>query len=317
MSFGAAERPRILAADWGSSRLRAWWLAADGAVLGHVASARGAAGLSGHDAFSAALRESCGDWLDDPATSRLIVAGMAGGRNAWHETAYLRCPLPLAALRPGATPHRIGHLAVEIIPGICCDWPDGTFEVIRGEETLALGAATGGIVCLPGTHSKWVEMSGGAVTRFATFLTGELHAMCLAHGIVGRLAAAAEQVTDAEAFARGLDASRGEGGIASTIFRARTECLAGRLAPASVGAFLSGVLIGAEVAGAAARLGAAAGGSRSPTAAPAFGVADVTLVAPPTLAALYETALARAGVAVRQVAAEDAFLAGVRRMIGA
>jgi 2-dehydro-3-deoxygalactonokinase len=292
---------RILAADWGSSRLRAWWLAPDGTVLGHVASSRGAAGLSGHEAFSAALREACGAWLDDQATSRLIVAGMAGGRNAWHEAAYLRCPLPLAALRPGATPHRIGRLAVEIIPGICCDWPDGAFEVIRGEETLALGAATDGAVCLPGTHSKWVAMSGGSVTRFATFLTGELHAMCLAHGIVGRLAAP-EQVTDAAAFARGLDASRGAGGVSSTIFRARTECLAGRLPPASVGAFLSGVLIGAEVAGAVALLGRAEA---------------VTLVAPPALAGLYDAALARAGIAVRQVAAEDAFLAGVRRMLGA
>jgi 2-dehydro-3-deoxygalactonokinase len=292
---------RVLAADWGSSRLRAWWLAGDGAVLGHVASGRGAAGLSGHDAFAAALRQSCGDWLDDAATARVIVAGMAGGRNAWHEAAYLPCPLPLHAVRPGATPHRIGHLVVEIIPGICCDWPDGSFEVIRGEETLALGAATDGVVCLPGTHSKWVGMSGGAVTRFATFLTGEMHAMCLAHGIVGRLAAP-EQVADPDAFARGLNASGGAGGIGSTIFRARTECLAGRLAPASVGAFLSGVLIGAEVAGAAARLGPAR---------------QVTLVAPPTLAALYEVALARAGIVARQVAAADAFLAGVRRMIGA
>ncbi len=292
---------RILAADWGSSRLRAWWLAADGAVLGHVASGRGAAGLSGHDAFAGALRESCGAWLDDAATARIIVAGMAGGRNAWHEAAYLPCPLPLDALRPGATPHRIGHLPVEIIPGICCDWPDGSFEVIRGEETLALGAAADGVVCLPGTHSKWVAMSGGSVARFATFLTGELHAMCLAHGIVGRLAAPV-QMADPDAFVRGLDASGGAGGIASTIFRARTECLAGRLAPASVGAFLSGVLIGAEIAGAAARLGQAR---------------QVTLVAPPMLATLYETALARAGIAVRQVAAEDAFLAGVRRMIGA
>ncbi|MFN6953458.1 MAG: 2-dehydro-3-deoxygalactonokinase [Acetobacteraceae bacterium] len=292
---------RILAADWGSSRLRAWWLSPDGAVHGHVASSRGAAGLSGHEAFSAALRELCGGWLDESATSRLVVAGMAGGRNAWHEAAYLRCPLPLDALRPAATPHRIGHLAVEIIPGICCEWPDGAFEVIRGEETLALGAATDGVVCLPGTHSKWVAMSGGAVTRFATFLTGELHAMCLAHGIVGRLAAP-EQVTDGDAFLRGLDASRGEAGIANTIFRARTECLAGRLAPSSVGAFLSGVLIGAEIAGAAARLGA---------------VAAVTLVAPPAVASLYETALIRAGLTVRQVAAEDAFLAGIRRMLGA
>ena len=292
---------RILAVDWGSSRLRAWLLAPDGAALGHAASPRGAAGLSGHQAFSAALRELCAGWLDDPATSRLIVAGMAGGRNAWHEAPYLRCPLPLDALRPAATPHRVGDLAVEIITGICCDWPDGAFEVIRGEETLALGAAADGVVCLPGTHSKWVGMSRGAVTRFATFLTGELHAICLAHGIVGRLAAP-EQAADAVAFARGLDASRGEAGIANTIFRARTECLAGRLAPSSVGAFLSGVLIGAEIAGAAARIGAAA---------------QVTLVAPPALASLYETALIRAGRSVRQVAAEDAFLAGIRRMLGA
>jgi 2-dehydro-3-deoxygalactonokinase len=292
---------RVIAADWGSSRLRAWWLAPDGTLLGHVASARGAAGLSGHAAFSAALREACGTWIEDPATARLVVAGMAGARNAWHEAAYLPCPLPVASLRPGATPHRIGPIPVEIIPGICCDWPDGAFEVIRGEETMALGAATEGMVCLPGTHSKWVAMSGGAVRRFATFLTGELHAMCLAHGIVGRLAAP-EQAADADAFARGLDAAGGEGGIANTIFRARTECLAGRLAPPAVGAFLSGVLVGAEIAGAAARLGP---------------VTEVTMVAPPALAGLYEAALARRGVAVRQVAAEEAFLSGIRRMIGA
>jgi 2-dehydro-3-deoxygalactonokinase len=52
-------------------------------------------------------------------------------------------------------------------------------DVMRGEETQLLGflgihASGEAIVCMPGTHSKWVNVSGATVERFATFMTGEL-----------------------------------------------------------------------------------------------------------------------------------------------
>jgi 2-dehydro-3-deoxygalactonokinase len=34
---------------------------------------------------------------------------------------------------------------------------------------------------LPGTHSKWVEISGGSITGFRTAMTGELYALLHDH----------------------------------------------------------------------------------------------------------------------------------------
>ena len=49
---------------------------------------------------------------------------------------------------------------------------------MRGEETqiagfLALNPGWDGVICLPGTHSKWAHVSAGEVVSFQTFLTGE------------------------------------------------------------------------------------------------------------------------------------------------
>ena len=61
-------------------------------------------------------------------------------------------------------------------------------DVMRGEETQVLGllpalpGAGPHTVCLPGTHSKWVRLQGGAIQEFATFMTGELFALLSQHG---------------------------------------------------------------------------------------------------------------------------------------
>src|SRR3546814_4789014 len=63
---------------------------------------------------------------------------------------------------------------------------------MRGEETQVLGAlaalpATGGLVCLPGTHSKWVRVEDGALQGFATYMTGEVFDLLQGHSILSRL----------------------------------------------------------------------------------------------------------------------------------
>ena len=52
---------------------------------------------------------------------------------------------------------------------------------MRGEETQIAGFIAAhpewdGILCLPGTHSKWAHISAGEVVSFRTFLTGEMFA---------------------------------------------------------------------------------------------------------------------------------------------
>ena len=50
---------------------------------------------------------------------------------------------------------------------------------MRGEETQIAGflsenPAFEGVLCLPGTHTKWVRIDAGEIVHFRTFMTGEL-----------------------------------------------------------------------------------------------------------------------------------------------
>ena len=116
----------------------------------------------------------------------------------------------------------------------------GAVDVMRGEETLCLGAGiTDGLICLPGTHPKWVAMKAGRIERFATYFTGEMYALLRHHSMVGRPATEPE---DPAGFDRGLDAAERNGGLSGRrvgllhlIFGARAAAVTGRLPPRAAG----------------------------------------------------------------------------------
>ncbi len=116
------------------------------------------------------------------------MAGMVGSRNGWVEAPY--APLPASAADLRAQLIRIDRPdggAAYIVPGVSAVI-DGMGEVIRGEETLAIGSGvTDGVILSPGTHPKWIEMEGGRIRRFHTFLTGEFFAVLSDHSLLGRL----------------------------------------------------------------------------------------------------------------------------------
>ena len=116
------------------------------------------------------------------------------------------------------------RLDVRVIPGLKQTSPA---DVMRGEETQIAGYLAGnpgfdGVLCLPGTHSKWVQVSAGEVVSFRTFMTGEMFAL-LARTSVLRLtvgegwhdAAFADAVADSmarpEALSQRLFSIRAEG----------------------------------------------------------------------------------------------------------
>jgi 2-dehydro-3-deoxygalactonokinase len=174
------------------------------------------------------------------------------------------------------------------------DMPD----VMRGEETqifgaLALSGREDGLFLLPGTHSKWAEVADGRIVSFRTFMTGEVFGALKDHTILGRLMR--EAAPDADAFARGVaeGAALGSAGaLLNRLFATRTYRLMDKLPDTALADYLSGLLIGAEIAEATRRATAA-----------------VTIIASTTLAARYTDALRLLGHA-STLAPEDCVAAG-------
>lgn len=248
-------RPSLIAIDWGSSNLRASLLDAAGSVIDTRTAPDGVMAVP-DGRFAETLLKLCGDWMDAHAVP-LIASGMIGSRQGWQEAPYIACPAGLASaasqlvrvdVRPGAVLH--------IVPGICCVGVDGVHDVMRGEETQLWGArlAAGACCVLPGTHSKWAWIGGGGeIERFETFMTGELFGLLTKHGILGRLMTFG--VSRPEDFESGVRLGLAQHANAlHVIFAARTAGLMNKMAPAGLPDYLSGILIGMEVASATTRL---------------------------------------------------------------
>ena len=291
---------RLIALDWGTSSLRGWLLDAQGDVLDRREAAQGIMNVV-NGRFRAALDAFCPDWLAANPGLPVIASGMIGSRQGWAEAAYVDTPAGFDALAAGLL--RLDDQAgrpFRIVPGLVTRPDDGTADVIRGEETQifgALGAAPAGeqLFVLPGTHSKWVATDGGTVTGFRTCMTGEMYAVMRQHSILGRLCeepAAPDAAGPLAAFddgvARGL---ANPGALGHLLFTVRTEGLLGRRAPEQLPAYLSGLLIGAEIGDALHAF--------SPQAAPC-------VIASPALAARYLRALRQAGVEAHAAQGEPA-----------
>ena len=287
----------FIAVDWGTTRMRAWLVGPDRAVLDRTEADTGVQSVPA-GGFPAALDAACAPWFAMRPDLPVVMAGMVGSRNGWVEAPYVACPCGPDELA-GRLTRVAGARDVVIAPGVDVRWPDGAYDVMRGEEVQAIGTGVmDGLVCLPGTHSKWVEMAAGRIVRFASFITGELFAAMTA-SFVGRLATEPE---DAAGIAVGDRTATFPGGLSRLLFQARSQVLGGSLQPAAVRPFLSGLLVGQELAGAAALFG--------PCHA-------VHLVAANPQLEVYQAALERSGMAVEVVDPAKASLAGLARLFQA
>jgi 2-dehydro-3-deoxygalactonokinase len=290
----------LLAIDWGTSSTRVYAMDRQGNVRDARSAPLGVQRVANGE-FAQALRTLCGD--DFPQGVPSIACGMIGSRQGWVEVPYRACPADLGTIASGLTP--VPGTALTIVPGLMCRDDDGIADVMRGEETQILGALADEsrmrqVLLLPGTHSKWAIIGPDGIEAFSTFMTGELYAVLVDHSILGRLAAPGG---DEEAFARGVRHSlRGAAAITHDLFSARTLALTGRLAPSGVGDYLSGLLLGAEIAAARRWV------ERMRVAA-----MRVTLVGAQALVDKYRAALAIAGIDA-DIGAQDAAARGLWRI---
>lgn len=303
MGIRCVGAPALLALDWGTSSLRAFLMDGAGRLLAQRDSGRGIRHLElpGEAGFRAALEEVAGDWLRRWPALPVAASGMVGSAQGWREAAYVDCPADTALLAQRAcrvewAPGR----TLLIAPGLLHAPQDAPPDVMRGEEIQIAGAlaahpqwARRACIVLPGTHSKWAYIVDGRIERFRTYMTGELFAVLRQHSLLGQLmedgaGAADEGEALAQGFAAGLARARQgrPGDLAHQLFAARTLGLTGRLPRTALAEYLSGLLIGNELASALDEAGSAGQGLPLPL---------LVLVGEPALTRRYADALAAFG----------------------
>jgi 2-dehydro-3-deoxygalactonokinase len=251
----ATDLVRLLALDWGTSSLRAYLLGEGGAVVEERHKPWGILHLP-EGGFAGALQALAGDWLAATPGLPIIASGMVGSAQGWREAPYADCPADVAALAAQLQRFEaLPGLALHIVPGVRLR--GARPDVMRGEETQIVGAlarepalASRALLVMPGTHSKWVQVEGGRIVAFHTYMTGELFALLREHSILGRPAReAGGGVASDLAFEQGLAAVRdgGAAGASALLFSARTRVLAGELQAAHSLEYLSGLLLGEEL----------------------------------------------------------------------
>ncbi|RDA97370.1 2-oxo-3-deoxygalactonate kinase [Klebsiella oxytoca] len=285
---------RYIAIDWGSTNLRAW-LYQDDQCLESRQSAAGVTRLNG-ESPAAVFNEITRGWRDGATPA--VLAGMVGSNVGWKVAPYLPVPVDFSAIGQQLT--SVGD-KVWIIPGLSVS-RDANQNVMRGEETQLLGArmiAPSSIYVMPGTHCKWVQADRQQINDFRTVMTGELHYLLLRHSLVG--AGLPEQVSAPGAFNAGLERGLHSPDILPRLFEVRASHVLGSLPREQVGEFLSGLLIGAEVA----------------TLSEHFRDPQVTIVGGEALANRYQQALSAIGRQTTVVSGDNAFQTGVRSIIHA
>jgi 2-dehydro-3-deoxygalactonokinase len=292
-----------IAVDWGTSNLRGWGIGSDGSVTFERASPKGMGKLT-REEFAPALAELLADVV--PARSGkldVLICGMAGARQGWLEAPYLQAPTDLRGLLEAAVHPEMGDSALRaaILPGVC--QKAGADNVMRGEETQLLGLASlepafSGMVCMPGTHSKWAKLSGTRIENFSTAMTGEMFELLSQHSVLRHsLNGDVDGPGRADGFRAGAEAGLAHPEqLLGTLFQVRAGALLSGRQPDWCAGYLSGLLIGTEI-----------GSNRH-----LIGNQAVPLIGSPALCALYGQVLAMAGASGVAKDATEIVLAGLK-----
>ena len=280
--------------DWGTTNLRAYLVNNSGEIIDSRRGPHGIRNVSDKK-FLHTIEDVLKGW--NP-TCPVLMSGMIGSAQGWHEAPYASCPSSADDIASGLM-EIPENSRFSIVPGAMYQAPDGAFDVMRGEEVQIFGAldlsrSKDAILCLPGTHSKWATVKGGVLERFHTSMTGEVYSILKEHSILGALMN--DGTDDDEAFKKGLERSGAEGGLLHHLFSTRTEGLFGRIEPEGLPSYMSGILIGNELRNFA---------PNTPSEE------TVLLVSDGVLGQKYMSAFDFFGISAQLVSAEDATVRGL------
>jgi 2-dehydro-3-deoxygalactonokinase len=298
----------FIAGDWGTTNLRLYLCQFNPSEPTRVLEARTGPGVSQlSDEFEQVFFELVGDWLAEHGPVPVILSGMVGSTIGWREAPYLECPVTAEQIIAGRTQFTAGGLEFSIIAGLKVNNPLGLPDLLRGEELQLLGWMRSGsapqaaeqLVALPGTHNKWALVKNGRVETFVTALTGELFSLLQNHSVL--IARPEVGSFSKDAFMQGVEAigKLSGGRLLHAIFSTRSRQVLGELSERDASSYLSGLLVGSDVAGATELFGERISNT-----------ATVTLIGDSALSHCYQLALAHVGVKVETCDTAQIAIAG-------
>lgn len=306
----AVRASRVILGDWGTTRLRLHLCDVGGDEEARVIASIEGPGARYVSDFPAALLDALARLPQHPPRTAVVLSGMSGSSIGWRETSYVSCPAHWGDITADAVSLSAGGHPVTILPGASCINRFGYLDVMRGEETQLAGVMQSGtasrlrrLVGLPGTHTKWAIADSVGLHSFATTMQGELFELLRKHSILASPAdtgAARSLASTAFDSAVELLRTNPELGFVQALFSSRSRLLSGELAAGDTSAYLSGLLVGADVRDVCKPL------LRTEGIDP-----PVLLVGDPPLTALYARTMTRYGIDSRQHAGDDCSLRGL------
>lgn len=285
-----------IAIDWGSSNLRVWALNNNNAILDSILSNDGMLGLASNE-FEPLLLEKISKWGVGDANIPILCCGMVGAKQGWVEAPYASIPYNLMQeadnVKVRCSDHRLN---VRILGGLRQDNPA---DVMRGEETqirgfLSIFSNFDGIICLPGTHTKWVHVSAGEVISFRTFMSGELFDLLSKYSVL-KHSVKSDDWNDKEFRSAVSESISNPQKIFSDFFKLRADHLLKQVEQSELKSKLSGYIIGVELAG----------------AKPYWLGQNVVILGNDYLSKIYKTALEGQGIFAQEIDATECTLNGL------
>ncbi len=294
----------FIGTDWGTTSFRSYLIASDGELLDRIV--RPAGILTVEDGnFGAVLHNVCEEWMREHPAIPVLMCGMIGSRHGWRDVPYVIGEVGAAELASATLVVQEEPNRIQIVPGLQATCFDGGPDVMRGEETILIGAIAAGapqtgLFCLPGTHSKWVAVQNGNIGSFSTYLTGELFAMLKERSVLTGLIAEKSKLPDAlheQSFHHGLAMASDGTSLLHRLFSIRAQYLTESVPRYVVEDVLSGLLIGTEIISVAQQLRRHAG--------------KITLLSSGTIAKRYRSALTYFGHASELIEADAVCVLGL------
>ena len=235
-------------------------------------------------------------WTDIHGHLPALLCGTVGANIGWADAGYTPAPAKLSDVTRAAI--TIPDTHVTLLPGVrTASNAFGLTDVMRSEEMQVFGwldaqSETDALLCLPGSHTKWVEVEDSAIENLTTGFVGELFETLSAHSILTRQSGPPELGAE---FETGVQIGATHPAFASALFSIRAEAAQNNITLAQARDRLSGLLIGADCA----------------AMLRAWGCTPDAIIGGSAISTAYASALASLGHTVPIADGNDAAIAGL------
>lgn len=247
----------------------------------------------------------CQPWFGQYGNVPVFLIGTVGAEIGWKQTSYVSCPTDKQHMLAAATHFTARGVKITILPGLSCVNKHKLPDIMRGEETQIFGFlsqhSVGGherLICLPGTHTKWVLLKEQKIASFITSPVGELYEVLNHHSVL--LTAGSNFTWCDSSFTHGLQVGmRDSSNLLHTVFATRAFQVIDKYSNAQAAGYLSGLLIGCDVK----------------AAMQDFHIfSHVAVIGSDHIARLYMEALEYMGITTEHFSSEEATLLGLQAL---